>query len=339
MSVVALTPARFALTWAGCLAAWAVVAAACLFVGSAGAVGWPDSEFTFTYRRDVVLVASLVGAALAASGVAYQAVLRNPLADPYLLGASTGAALASYLWRLPAFAGAAAYVGLSAAAVSQQAMAFAGAVLAVGAVFALAGRRGRLEPVTAILTGVIVNAVLASVYLLINALVQDLPGTGGAVGLIVGTLQTSLTAEQKIAAAALVGVGVIGLALVGASLNAATLSDDEATSLGVRIQRLRWIALGLGSLAVAAGVAISGPIGFVGLIAPHVARLLVGQDVRRVLPASLACGAGLLTVADALSRWLAHADRLGTQLPVGVLMSLLGGPVFLAMLSRRVRQD
>src|SRR5438477_501479 len=118
--------------------AWAVIAAACLMVGSTGEIGWPVKAI-YPYRRELVLLASLVGAALASAGVAYQAILRNPLADPYLLGVSSGAALAVYLWALPPLAAASALVQSS----SQQAFAFAGAILAIALVFGLAQRRGR----------------------------------------------------------------------------------------------------------------------------------------------------------------------------------------------------
>jgi iron complex transport system permease protein len=120
-------------------------------------------------------------------------------------------------------------------------------------------------------------------------------------------------------------------------LNVAALGDVEAESMGVRIGQLRWIALITASLVTAAAVAISGPIGFVGLVCPHVARLIVGRDQRVLLPASTALGAALLAIADAVSRKLAGSGGLETVLPVGVLTGLLGGPFFLLLLwhSRR----
>src|SRR6266516_1575212 len=135
---------------------WLAVAFLCLFAGSTG-WGWPGGAFRF--RAGPVALASLIGAALGAAGVVYQSILRNPLADPYLLGVSSGASLACYLWRVQSIAAA---VAIVFGAMSQQAFAFAGALIAVGVVFALAGRRGRLEPLTLLLVGVIVNAVNAS---------------------------------------------------------------------------------------------------------------------------------------------------------------------------------
>jgi iron complex transport system permease protein len=120
-------------------------------------------------------------------------------------------------------------------------------------------------------------------------------------------------------------------------LNAAGLDDGEAESLGVRIHRLRWIALVAASLMTAAAVAISGPIGFVGLVCPHVGRLVVGTDQRRLLPVSTAIGAILLMSADAVCRYLSGENLLGNLLPVGVLTGLLGGPVFLWLLFRAKR--
>jgi len=115
-------------------------------------------------------------------------------------------------------------------------------------------------------------------------------------------------------------------------LNVAGLSEGEAQALGVRIGRLRWVGLVVGSLVTAAAVAISGPIGFVGLVCPHLARLVAGSDVRRVLPLATALGAGLLAVANAASRYLAREGMAATLLPVGVLTGLLGGPFFLLLL-------
>jgi iron complex transport system permease protein len=281
-----------------------------------------------------VLPASLIGGALASAGVAYQAVLRNPLADPYLLGVSSGASLAAYLWRLTPTAALAA----AAAVAGQQAFALAGAVASVAVVFALATRRGRLERVTLLLVGVIVNAVNGSIFLLVNAVDVDRAGpNGGAISFLVGGIQPDLTTVELRAATIAVAAGWVVLLYLAGQLNAAGLDETEAAALGLRIHRLRWAALGVASAMTAAAVAISGPIGFVGLICPHVARRLVGPDPRRSLPVATAAGAILLAVADGASRLLSSPDYAGTLLPVGVLTGLLGGPFFLLLLwqSRR----
>jgi iron complex transport system permease protein len=324
---------RLVLTLVVCAIGWALVAALCLCVGSTGHIGWPTID-QIPYRREDVLLASLIGAALAAAGVVYQAILRNPLADPYLLGVSSGASLAAFVWR---FSWTGALLATVTSAMSQQAFAFAGALITVTIVFVLATRRGRLEPITLLLVGVIVNAVNGSIFLLINTLKQDITGgTGsGAMGFLVGGIQKNLTTSQEISAAISVLIGWIILLYISGQLNVAVLSEAEAQSLGVRIHRLRWVALVVASLVTAAAVAVSGPIGFVGLVCPHLSRLIVGTDQRRLLPVSTAVGASLLAVADAASRMLSRADMVHTQLPVGVLTGLLGGPFFLMLLWRR----
>lgn len=323
---------RFLGVLLACAGAWAVVAAACLCVGSSGGgdIDWPADREVLAIRLEVVLVASLVGAALAAAGVTYQALLNNPLADPYLLGVSSGAMLASYLWTLPALTAAAAWL-----AVGQQAAAFVGAMVAVGVVLGVAGGRGRLEPVSVVLVGVIVNAVCGAVFLLITSIVKDPAQQGGAMAFLVGGLQSNLRPAQVWLAAGVVAVGWAILAAVAGLLNAGGLREDEAEALGVRVNRLRWAGLATASVVTASAVAISGPIGFVGLICPHAGRLMVGPDNRRLLPVATALGAALLAGADALARYVSSTRGIGTYLPVGIITSLLGGPFFLFLLLRR----
>jgi iron complex transport system permease protein len=321
-------PAQLVASLAVCAAGWALVALACMCVGSTH-LGWPVDPLTFTFRGESVLTASLVGAALGVAGVTYQSVLRNPLADPYLLGVSSGASLAVYLWPF-AFGAAPALVG----SVSQQAFAFAGGTASVATVFLLAQRAGRLEPMTMLLVGVIVNAVNGALFLLLHYLTRQFVPAGQAgdpLAFLVGAINTNLTPEQQWTAAAVVLAGATALLYAGGALGVAGLGDAEAESLGVRVQRLRWAALVAASLVTASAVAVSGPIGFVGLVCPHLARLVVGGDVRRVLPVSIALGAALLAAADAGSRRL-------DQLPVGVLTGLLGGPFFLFLLWRNRRR-
>ncbi len=318
---------RMFMTVGVALVVWGALAGACLLVGSTGRIGFPTAT-QLGYRLGPVLQASLVGAALAGAGVVYQAILRNPLADPYLLGVSSGASLFAYLWEL----GAAVTLAGPVYALSEQAFTFIGAILSVGVVFSLASSRGRLEPITLLLVGVIVNAVNGSLFLLINAITRDRPGVGSPLTFLVGGIQSNLTAGQVGSAATVVGIGWVALMYFAGQLNVAALSEEEAESLGVRISRLRWISLIVASLVTAAAVAISGPIGFVGLVCPHLTRLFVGGDVRKVLPIATALGAGLLAVADAACRCLAREGMAATLLPVGVLTGLLGGPFFLLLL-------
>jgi len=321
---------RMILTLSACATAWAGIAACCMCVGSTtSGFHWPATDFQLRYRLEMVLLASLVGAALSSAGVVYQAILRNPLADPYLLGVSSGAMLSAYLWRFSSMA----VFATVASALGQQAFSFAGALIAIAIVFLLSMRRGKLEPITLLLVGVIVNSINGSIFLLFNTIKRDMTGgSGGPFNFLVGGIQTNLTLTQELSAAVAVALCWLVLIYLAGQLNIATLGEAEATSLGIRIHRLRWIALITASLMTAAVVAISGPIGFIGLICPHVARLTVGTDQRRLLPVATALGAGLLAIADALSRQLSNSSFAQTLLPVGVLTGLLGGPFYLLLL-------
>lgn len=330
------TTTRLLTTCGLSLLVWLVLAAICLTLGPTTAPLTIPTHEQFMLRLEPVLLASLIGAALAASGVAYQAILQNPLAEPYLLGVSTGASLAAYLWRFPFASGwAVALLGATGGALSQQTFAFAGALVAISVVFLIAGNRGRLEPLTLVLVGVIVNAIIGSLFLLFNAIFRELPGSGGMLTFLVGGIQTSLLPAQIIAAGGVIAIGWGILLWMSGQLTVATLSESEARALGVHVQRLRWTALIVASLMAASAVAISGPIGFVGLICPHLGRLMVGNDQRRLLPVATALGAGLLALADATSRTLAGTAGVQTLLPVGVLTGLLGGPFFLLLLWQR----
>jgi iron complex transport system permease protein len=312
-------------------ALWALVALGCLCVGSTQSVGWPQDRGVLFIRLETVLLASLIGAGLGAAGVVYQAILRNPLADPYLLGVSSGASLLSLLWYVGWLE---AWTHTSIGAAGQQISSLVGAVVSVAMVLLISSRRGRLEPVTLILVGVIVNAINGSLFLLVFFRHPEVGTRGGQFGFLVGSIQTLLSSPQKWLAAIAVATGWIVLACISGQLNAAALGEAEAESLGVRIQRIRWVGLVVASLVTAAVVAISGPIGFVGLISPHVARMIVGHDQRRLLPLATAFAAALLAVADAASRYLSQESIFHTQFPVGVLTGLMGGPFFLFLLWR-----
>ena len=321
------TASRLLLVCAICSLFAGVVGGLCLLVGSTG-WAWPGTE-TFRFRWPSVAMAALIGAALSSAGVTYQAVLRNPLAEPYLLGVSGGASLLAYV------------AGISTGSVAswlgplgQESASFVGAIVALALVLALSPRRGRLEPVTLLLVGVIVSALCGAIYLLIYHLHlrSEGLGTGGPFRFLVGGINTNLTNAQMTTAAIIIAIGWSGLLYLSGQLNVAMLSEAEAEALGVRIHRLRWMGLILASLMTASAVAISGPIGFVGLVCPHLARLIVGTDPRRLLPLATSFGACLLMIADAASR-AASRWTYGT-LPVGVLTGLLGGPFFLLLLWR-----
>jgi iron complex transport system permease protein len=303
-------------------------------VGSTGDFGWPAHRAVLDERLTRVAQAMLVGAALAGAGVAYQAVLRNDLADPYLLGVASGASLGSYLWKLPAFAAIVASLHPALASVSQQVFAFGGGLTAAIVVLGVAGWRGRLEPTVLVLVGVILSTVVASVLLLIHTLVKTQPGSGYYQSVMIGELVALPPWHLSIASVVAIAC-MVELFRRAGRLNLTRLEDDEAASLGLSVRRERWVVMLLASLLTATAVAVSGPIGFVGLICPHLARAIVGSDARRLMPASISAGACLLMLADAGSRYLAATGRLNQMLPVGVITSLAGGPFFLLLLLRK----
>lgn len=318
-----------------CVIAWIFFAFMSMLIGSGGNFGIPGDSFIVSARWERVGLASLVGVALGAAGVAYQAVLRNDLAEPYLLGVASGATLGSYLWKIPAVAGAMVSLGPIFAGVSQQSFAFVGGLLAAATVLGVASARGRSEPAVLVLTGVVLSTIIASILLLLHSLLRTMPGSGYFQSVFIGELQTNLTRTQIISACVVIAFTFLFLAVQSGRLNVTRLNDDEAMSMGVRIVRTRRIVMAVASLMTAAAVAVSGPIGFVGLIAPHVGRRIVGGDVRKLLPAATTLGAILLVAADACARLLAGLGVVNSVLPVGIFTAAIGGPFLLVLLARR----
>lgn len=289
--------------------------------------GSTDGRVLFELRLPRAVLGALVGAALGASGCALQALLRNPLADPFVLGVSGGAALGATL-----------AIALGVSAVAQLAapslFAFGGAIGATALVFAAGRSRGRSSPYAALLTGVIFNAFAAAAITCVKTL-----SAPDKVGELLYWLAGTLGYEKRstlLFAALLQGVALGTLWLESGRLNLLTLGDEDAASLGVPVERSRVVILLAASLSVAGAVALSGLVGFVGLIVPHVLRLWLGPDQRLLLPASAVGGAAFLLVADLCTRLafpLFHAEP-----PVGVLTAVLGGPFFLWLLRRREAQ-
>lgn len=330
------------------LAALAVLAVASLALSSrfgeyplslTAALGDPastDAQILFSLRLPRALLAAIVGASLGASGCALQGLLRNPLADPFVLGVSGGAALGATLAiavGLSSFGDLAGdSIGGGFARLSAPAFfAFLGSLGATALVFAVGKVRGRTTPYAALLSGVIFNAFASAAITVVKTL-----SAPDKVGEILYWLAGTLGYERygTLAVAALVQVIAIGaLWLYAARLNLLTLGDDDAASLGVPVERTRIVLLLAASLSVAGAVALSGLVGFVGLIVPHVLRLWLGPDQRLLVPASALGGAALLLVSDLGARLLFpvfHAEP-----PVGVITALLGGPFFLVLLHRR----
>jgi iron complex transport system permease protein len=292
-----------------------------------------ETSADFTAQQDAVLwsirlprvvLGGIVGAGLGMAGAALQGIFRNPLADPQLIGVSSGAALGSALGVL-ALEG---LIGSLAGPLG----AFLGGLAAGATVYVIARHDGRSEVVTLVLAGIAVAAVGGGAAALISFAVQD-ARLGSAVFYTLGGLSTATWKLVWVTAPFVVGALVL-LPATGRSLNLALLGDREAEYLGVDVERLRLTVFGLAILAVGATVSAAGVIGFVGLLAPHGVRLFAGPDHRVVLPAGALGGAVLVILADLGSRTLASPF----EIPVGLLTAILGGPVFLWLIARTRRE-
>jgi iron complex transport system permease protein len=335
---------RLALLLAGGVAALAAALALSCLLGSqplslrlALAGAEPDRSILFELRLPRALLGAVVGCALAAAGAALQSLLRNPLAEPFVLGVSGGAALGGTLVLLAASLAARAFAPAAALlhATSPVALgAVAGAAGATLLVFALGRIGGRLVPEAALLVGVVFNAFAAAVITLLKVLVPPeqaarlLYWLMGAIGYE--------PARTLAVGAGIVAVAVGALVLLAGRLNLLALGDEEAASLGVAVGRDRAVVLLAASGATGAAVALSGMVGFVGLIVPHALRRVVGPDHRLLVPGSALFGAAFLVLADAGARAL--FVPLGTEPPVGALTAFAGGPLFLWLLRRGERR-
>ena len=294
----------------------------------------PDATVLFRLRVPRVLLAAEVGAALSVAGVALQALLRNPLADPFVFGLSGGAAVGTAIVvaasgtavGAAAFS-AASFVGLLPA----QLAAVAGALTAALFVFALGRSRGQLEPTRALLVGVVFNSFASAIVLSMESILQ--PDQTQAVLLwLSGTLGYEAMPLLAGAGIALLVPALVLIALAG-RLNLLALGDEGAAALGVDVSRTRLLAFFAASAAVGIAVAFTGLVGFVGLVVPHAVRLVVGPDHRVVLPASALGGAAFLVLADAIARVLFRG--LGAEPPVGAVTAIIGAPLFVMLLRSR----
>ena len=263
-----------------------------------------------------------MGAALAAAGAMLQSLLRNPLADPFVLGTSGGAALGATV----ALAFGASVDFLPPVAV----MALAGALAATGLVLTVGRLTGGDTSTSTLLAGVIFNAFALAAITFIKALVAP-DKLGEVLFWLAGKLDTHSWPTLG-AVALVVGLSLAALVALSPRLNLLSLGEEDARSLGVDVARTRLVLLVTASLGVAAAVSLSGLVGFVGLLVPHLARLLFGADQRVSLPASALLGAAFLVLADLAARLLFRV--FATEPPVGVITSLLGGPLFLLLLAR-----
>ncbi|OWK41264.1 FecCD family ABC transporter permease [Fimbriiglobus ruber] len=289
---------------------------------TAAVFGYPTSPVTHAIvvkiRVPRAVLGVLVGAALGAAGAAYQALFRNPLADPFVVGASSGAAVGAAIAIVSGWGGWVAGFGPTSLG------AFAGALLAVLLVYAVAAV-GRMPPVTLLLAGSTVSTMLGGVLYLIMTLADK------QLHQIFAWLMGGLAGHgwDTVAGAwAPIVIGTTVLSLLGRPLDAVCCGEDVARALGLRVGGVVAIVLLAANLAVAAAVAAGGVIGFVGLVAPHLARPLVGAAHARLIPASGLIGATLLLIADCAARSLVPP----LELPIGVLTAVVGGPIFLIVL-------
>ena len=274
-------------------------------------------------RLPRVLLAVIVGAALAVAGMLFQGLFRNPMADPAIIGVSSGAALGAVFVIVAGGGAALGGLGISAAA-------FVGAIITAFAVYRIA----RIGPSTNVATLLLAGIAIASLISGLISIVMSLSGQeirSIYFWLLGGVGDRGWTALEIATPLIAAGVGV-AVFLVG-DLNLMTMGEERASQLGTEIERFKRISLAAGALLAAAAVSVSGVIGFVGLMTPHLMRLVVGADHRRLLPASLLAGSIFLVLADLAARTVISPE----ELPVGAVTALLGAPFFLFLLRRQRR--
>jgi iron complex transport system permease protein len=272
----------------------------------------------FEVRLPRVFAAVIVGAALAAAGAAYQSLFRNPLVSPDILGVSTGAGLGAVIG-----------IFLSLPVAGIQLAAFMMGLATVGLVYSIASVvHGREPLLVLVLAGVVVGALAGAAISLLKILADPYDQLPAIVFWLLGSLSAIRKAEVW-GATPLVVIALVPLVLLRWRINVLSLGDEEAKALGVEAGRLRLIVIAAATLMTASAVAISGVIGWVGLIIPHIARMLVGPSFDRLLPAAMLLGGGYLLLVDTLARTMARIE-----VPIGILTAVIGAPFFLWLLAR-----
>jgi iron complex transport system permease protein len=282
----------------------------------------PDSNTTtsqiiFTIRLPRVLLAFAVGGGLSIAGAVFQAILMNPLAEPYILGVSSGGTFGAILSFI---------IGLSF--LGTQILSFSGALAVIFLVFVLGKRFGELEPNVLLLTGVMVGAFFAAAILLLMSLLEENLRT--AVFWLIGNLSLAKSESVNYVLPITIIVSIL-LALNSQKYNVLTLGADNAKQVGINVNLLRNGTYIISSIMIGSIVSVSGIIGFVGLLIPHVSRLLFGVDNRLVVPASFFVGASYLIIADTIARTIISP----AELPVGAVTALIGAPIFIYLLRKR----
>jgi iron complex transport system permease protein len=283
-----------------------------------------DAQIFFVARLPRVLAGALVGSMLAAAGVVLQALLRNPLATPFTLGVSASAALGAML--AIAFNLDVSLFGTAAVSLAS----FAGSLVGTAIVYLLATRVNKaLSTNVLLLAGVTLNTLFSALITFVQYLI-DFADWYRTARWLLGNLDVS-SFSPLVAALPLVGATLVLFAMLPRALNLLSLGEDVASARGVDVGQAQRIAFLSASLATGAAISLAGPIGFIGVVVPHLVRLLVGSDHRVVLPASILFGAAFLVVCDLIARTV----MAPIELPVGIVTALIGGPFFIWLLIRR----
>ncbi len=298
-----------------------------LFPDNAAAADDTVRYIVLHVRLARIVLALIIGGALGLAGTVYQGVLLNPLADPFTLGISTGAAFGASLAILLGV-GSIHFLGVS----SLPGAAFLGSLLALYLVYLLGSVDGRIHVVTIVLAGIIVSTFLSAMISLLKSLNEESVST--IVFWIMGSLSGKSWTHVLLVLPYITAGGIVILCYTR-ELDLLSLGDVQAQQLGVNVQRVRFLLLIAASLITAAAVAVSGIIGFVGLVIPHLARLALGPRHRVLIPASILSGGFLVLVSDSIARSLLPG---GAEIPVGVVTAIIGGPFFCYLLLRRKQQ-
>jgi len=282
-----------------------------------------ENTILWQIRAPRLALGLLAGAMLAVAGATYQGIFRNPLADPYVLGVASGAGLGATV----AIVGVGGLVTADASVIPP--FAFAGALMAVSLTWMVGGRGSRSNGATLILTGVAVGTLMTSA----QTLLQQHASVTSLAHVYIWLLGSLASANWSTVATLIpyTGICLTTCLLVASKLDVMSVGEVEARSLGLNVRRLRLVALGAASLGTAAVVSAVGLIGFVGLVVPHIVRMLSGTSYRRILPISAVVGAAFLVLADTLARTLLAPS----ELPIGVITALVGAPTFVAILAKR----
>lgn len=281
-----------------------------------------EKTILFSIRVPRMVLAATVGASLSLSGVVFQGILRNPLAEPYILGMSGGAAVGAILGIL---------IGFGVPGVTVPVLSFCGALATVAVVFVTGRNAGRFDSTTMLLAGVVVNAFCSAIIMFLISL-SGSASLRGITFWLMGNLGAAAGGDIAIALLVFV-VGASVVLACARPLNLIVAGEESALHLGVNVERMKLSLLIATSLMTAVAVSCAGIIGFVGLIIPHMTRMLLGSDHRVVLPAALFFGAAFLVAADTVARvTIPH-----TELPVGVVTAFIGAPFFVWLLRTKVR--